>query len=62
MTAYNIVRFKVKAGQEAAFVDFHKKAAPLAGMLEGALVNTGDRAYCLVAKWKDFDSIAAARR
>lgn len=61
MTAYNVVRFKVKAGHEKAFVEFHKTAAKLPGMLEGALVQTGDRNYCLVAKWKDFDAIVAAR-
>ena len=61
MTAYNVVRFKVKAGQENAFVDFHKNAAPLPGMVDGGLISTGDRAYCFVAKWEDFDAIAAAR-
>jgi hypothetical protein len=61
MTAYNVVRFKVKADHEQAFVDFHKQKRELNGMLDGALVKTGDRAYCLVAKWKDFDAIVAAR-
>jgi hypothetical protein len=61
MTAYNIVRFKVKPGQNQKFIDGHKKLPKLAGMLEGALVQTGDSTFCLVGKWKDFASIAKAR-
>ena len=61
MTAYNIVRFKVKPQREKEFLDFHRKAVAVPGLKEGALVKTGDNAYCLVAKWKDFDSIVAAR-
>ena len=34
MTAYNIVRFTVKSGQEEAFLDAHKKSKPVAGMLD----------------------------
>ncbi len=61
MIAYNAVRFKVKPGQEQAFIDYHKKAPKLAGMLDGAIIKTGDRAYCLIVKWDSFASIAAAR-
>ena len=61
MTAYNIVRFKVKAGQEKAFLDAHKKIEGFSGMKEGAIIKTGDRTYCLVAKWDNFDKIVAAR-
>lgn len=61
MTAYNIVRFKVKAGQEKAFIDAHKNVDAFNGMAEGAIIKTGERSFCLVAKWDDFDKIAAAR-
>ena len=61
MTAYNIVRFKVKPAREKDFVEFHRTAQAIAGLREGALVKTGDRAYCLVAKWDSFDSIVSAR-
>ena len=61
MTAYNVVRFKVKSGQEQKFIDMHKNLPDLAGMTDGALIKTGDRAYCLVGKWKNFDQIVAAR-
>jgi hypothetical protein len=61
MTAYNVVRFKVKQGQEKAFVDAHRDIQNLPGMIDGGLIKTGDRTYCLVGKWDKFDSIVAAR-
>ena len=61
MEAYNVVRFKVKPGQEKAFIDYHKKAPTFAGMLDGVIIKTGDRSYCFVAKWDKFESIVAAR-
>jgi hypothetical protein len=50
MTAYNVVRFKVKTGQEQKFIDMHKNLPDLDGMKDGALSKTGDRTYCLVGK------------
>lgn len=61
MSAYNVVRFRVKPGQEQAFVDYHKRAASMPGMRDGAIIKTGDRNYCLVVKWDSFSSIVAAR-
>ena len=43
MTAYNVVRFKVKSGQEQKFIDMHKNLPDLDGMNDGALIKTGDR-------------------
>lgn len=62
MTAFNIVRFKVKPGREEAFVEAHRRADLHAkGFRRGSLVKTGDRAYCIVGEWDSFDSLAAAR-
>jgi hypothetical protein len=61
MSAYNVVRFKVKPGQEQAFIDIHKSAATFAGMQDGAVIKTGERSYCIVVKWDSFDTIVAAR-
>jgi len=62
MTALNVVRFRVKPGQEAAFVEAHRKIKFTAkGFVKAWLVKTGDRTFCFVAEWKDFDSIVAAR-
>ena len=62
MSAFNVVRFRVKPGREEAFVEAHRRAdASFEGMRRGSLVKTGERAYCLVGEWENFDSIAAAR-
>jgi len=41
MTAYNVVRFKVKPGQEQKFIELHKSLPDLDGMTDGALIKTG---------------------
>ena len=62
MTAFNVVRFKVKPGNEQQFVDAHRKARPaFKGFLGGSLIKTGDRTFCLVGEWRTFQSIATAR-
>jgi len=61
MTAYNVVRFKVKPGQEKAFLEAHGKMKPFEGMKEAAVIKTGDRTYCLIGKWQGMDKIVAAR-
>jgi hypothetical protein len=63
MTAYNVVRFRVKPGMEDAFVASQRKslATDMPGTIETALIKTGDRSYCLVGKWDRFESIVAAR-
>jgi hypothetical protein len=62
MTAFNVVRFKVKPGNEQEFVDAHRKARPaFKGFLGGSLIKTGDRTFCLVGEWRTFQSIATAR-
>jgi hypothetical protein len=62
MTAYNVVRFRVKPGYEQKFIDAHKNAKPnFKGFVEGAMIKTGDQTYCFVAKWSNFKRIAEAR-
>lgn len=68
MTAYNIVRMRVKPGFEEQFVAHHDKLVQstgnefkAAGMRRFTLVKTGDRAYCVIGEWDDFDSIVRAR-
>ena len=62
MTAFNIVRFRVKPGRDEAFIEAHRRAdATFKGFLRGALVKTGERSYCMVGEWDSFDSLAAAR-
>lgn len=62
MTAYNIVRFKVKPGYEQKFLDVHKAARPnFKGFISGAMIKTGEQTYCFVAEWSSYKSIANAR-
>jgi hypothetical protein len=62
MSAYNVVRFRTKPGEEQTFIDAHKRAKLNAKGFRGAtLVKTGDRNFCIIGEWKDMDSLAAAR-
>ncbi len=62
MTAFNAVRFKVKAGREQEFLDAHKNvAAAWPGLRHVNIVKTGEGRYCIIAEWNDVESIAAAR-
>ena len=62
MSAYNVVRFRVKPGCEQQFIDAHKSANPdFKGFKGGALVKTGERAFCFVGEWTSFQKIVAAR-
>ena len=63
MTAYNVVRFRVKPGMEETFLDSQRRslAQSLPGSISAALVKTGERSYCFVGHWQDLGSLAAAR-
>jgi quinol monooxygenase YgiN len=62
MTAFNAVRFKVKAGREQQFLDAHNKvAAEWKGLLRADIFRTGEDTFCIVAEWTDMDAIAGAR-
>ena len=62
MTAFNVVRFRVKPGQDQAFLDAHRRVqADWAGLRRANIVKTGERAYCIIAEWSDMDALAAAR-
>jgi hypothetical protein len=63
MTAYNVVRFRVKPGMEEKFVESQRKSfeTDMPGSQSVALIKTGDRSYCVVGAWDDFDAIVKAR-
>jgi hypothetical protein len=62
MTAFNIVRFRVKPGRQADFIEAHRRADPVfKGLQRGSLVKTGDRTFCMIGEWASFDDIVAAR-
>lgn len=62
MTAFNVVRFRVKPGSEQRFIDAHREMRPtFKGFLSANLVRTGGQTYCFVGEWSDLKSLAAAR-
>ena len=62
MTAFNVVRFRVKPGREAEFVEQMKQPpAGTTGLRKLALVKTGERTYCFIGEWRAMSDIIAAR-
>ncbi len=61
MTAYNVVRFKVKPGKEEEAMAVWKNSPMPAGAGKGALIKTADRTYCFIGEWDSMKSIVAAR-
>jgi len=62
MTAFNVVRFRVKPGRDQEFLDAHKKVAVnWPGVKRVNLIKTADRSYCIIGEWADMDSLAKAR-
>lgn len=62
MTAFNVVRFRLKPGREEQFIEAHRKAKLNAsGFRRAHLVKTGDDTYCFVGEWDAMSAISAAR-
>lgn len=62
MTAYNVVRNRVKPGREKDFekaIRNFEKDIP--GWRKLAVIKTGKRTYCLIGEWDTMDAIVAAR-
>jgi quinol monooxygenase YgiN len=61
MSAFNVVRFRLKPGRDQEFLDAHKKIHPFPGMTSAKIIKTGDRSYCIIGEWTDMDAMAKAR-
>jgi antibiotic biosynthesis monooxygenase len=62
MTAFNVVRFRVKPGRDQEFLDAHRSVdANWPGLKKVNMIKTGDRTYCIIAEWADIADMAAAR-
>lgn len=62
MTAYNVVRNRVKPGREKDFEDAIRNLdRNHPGVRKMTLIKTGDRTYCIIGEWDSMDSIVAAR-
>jgi len=62
MQVYNVVKFKVKPGQEAAFLDAHSNGkAKWPGLERRLLIKTGEQTFCLIGTWSSQEAMVAAR-
>lgn len=62
MTAFNVVRFRIKPGREEEFLQAHRRSrADFTGFRRFVLIRTGDRAYCVIGEWDGVQNLAAAR-
>jgi hypothetical protein len=62
MTAFNVVRFKVKPGMEEAFLDAHRNIAESwLGLRHANIIKTGGARYCIIAEWESVEALAAGR-
>jgi hypothetical protein len=62
MTAFNIVRCRVKPGHEEHFIATHRgRTLGVPGFRGGALVKTGERSYCIVGEWTSHQRMVDAR-
>lgn len=62
MIAFNVVRFKIKQGMEAAFLDAHRRIAETwPGLRHANIIQTGGGGYCIIAEWESMEVLAASR-
>lgn len=62
MTAFNVVRFKIKPGMEEVFLDAHRNMAEgWTGLRHANIVKVGEDRYCIIAEWESMNDLAAAR-
>jgi quinol monooxygenase YgiN len=62
MPSFNVVRFRVKPGQDEAFLEAHRGGrANWPGLERGVIFRTGEGGYCLVGEWRDEAALADAR-
>ena len=63
MTAFNIVRMRVKPGHVEEFLASHRELqlADMPGLLSVNVVQTGERDFCEIGEWTGMDALAAAR-
>src|SRR5690349_25162948 len=62
MQVFNVVKFKVKPGQENAFLDAHRGGkAKWPGLERGVILKTGEQTFCLIGMWTSQEAMVVAR-
>ncbi len=60
MTAFNVVRFKVKPGMEDAFLDAHR-SVNWPGLRHANIIKASEGRFCIIAEWDSLEAMAASR-
>ena len=62
MTAFNVVRFRIKPGMEDRFLAAHRDIAKTwPGLRHANIIRSGDGRHAIVAEWESAEALAAAR-
>ena len=68
MTAYNVVRMRVKPGREKEFLEINRDMQPEMmarmkknGFRKFSVIKTGERSYCIIGEWDSMDAIVKSR-
>ena len=62
MSAYNVVRMRVKPEFLDQFLTYYRdRPLDMPGMKSMAVVQTGEREFCFIGEWSDMEAIVAAR-
>ena len=62
MTAYNVVRMRVKPGREQDFMTAVKSLnRNFKGLRKASMIKTGERSYCFIGEWNSMQDIVDAR-
>lgn len=63
MTAFNVVRFRVREGMDQVFLDAHRDGkAAWPGLIRGCIIKTSEQTYVLIGEWADMAALAGARQ
>lgn len=61
MSAFNVVRFRVKPGYEENVLTIHRETkVKFPGFIRGSLIKTGEQSFCMIGEWDKQSSIDAA--
>ena len=63
MSAFNVVRMRVKPGCVDEYLEFHRERnlGEMPGMKALRVVQTGERDFCVIGEWTGMEALAAAR-
>jgi hypothetical protein len=63
MTAFNVVRMRVKPGHVDEYLNVHRERqfADMPGLKAFRVVQTGERDFCVIGEWAGMEALAAAR-